>query len=433
MNFPSDLAPLAPLRGEGLGVRGFERASVPCIERCALARCAPSSPALLPHKAGGEGSQSLRFLWLHRSLPNLHALQISISPPRVSAITKFVLMLLCCVATTDVASGQEPADDDASLKDAAGILLVIGASGLEEYRENFDSWTAKWEKVARQSETPLKLIGRGAEKPSDREQLQSVLDNVPKQGASPLWVVMIGHGTFNRGVAKFNLRGPDVSATELSQWLEPQQRPVVIVNCASASGPFVNRLSGKNRIVVTATKSGNEDNYARFGEYFARAIASPDSDLDHDDEVSVHEAFLRASADVRQFYETEDRIATEHALIDDNGDGKGTPATMFRGTRSDGTAKDGSQLDGPIASRVTLSPAGNRLPLTPEELTERASIEDQLDVLRSRKDLTGEQAYDAQLEPLMLRLAKIYRAAEGRLEQPEDPTDKPEPTSPKDD
>ena len=108
----------------------------------------------------------------------------------------------------------------------------------------------------------------------------------------------------------------------------------MIVNCASASGPFVNRLSGENRIVVTATKSGTEHNYARFGEYFARAIASPDSDLDHDDEVSVHEAFLRASAEVRQFYETEDRILTEHALIDDNGDGKGTPASMFRGMRA---------------------------------------------------------------------------------------------------
>jgi hypothetical protein len=73
--FSSDLAPLAPLRGEGLGERGFERVSLHCIVRCALARCAPSSPALLPRKAGGEGSQSLGFLWLHRCLPNLHALQ----------------------------------------------------------------------------------------------------------------------------------------------------------------------------------------------------------------------------------------------------------------------------------------------------------------------------------------------------------------------
>ena len=154
-----------------------------------------------------------------------------------------------------------------------------------------------------------------------------------EQQTSPLWIVLLGHGTFTRGVAKFNLRGPDVSAEELAEWLQPHTRPVVVVNCASASGPFVNRLSGKNRIVVTATKSGTEQNFARFGKYFAQAIAAPDSDLDHDDEVSVHEAFLRAAADVREFYEAESRIATEHALIDDNGDGRGTPSTMFRGTR----------------------------------------------------------------------------------------------------
>jgi hypothetical protein len=68
MNYASDLAPLAPLRGEGLGVRGFERVSLHCIERCALARCAPSSPALLPRKAGGEGSQSVGFLRLAHNI-----------------------------------------------------------------------------------------------------------------------------------------------------------------------------------------------------------------------------------------------------------------------------------------------------------------------------------------------------------------------------
>ncbi len=233
---------------------------------------------------------------------------------------------------------------------------------------------------------------------------------------------MIGHGTFTRGVAKFNLRGPDVSATELAQWLQSCKRPIVIINCASASGPFVNRLSGENRIVVTATKSGTEHNYARFGEYFARAIASPDSDLDHDDEVSVHEAFLRASAEVRQFYDTEARILTEHALIDDNGDGKGTPASMFRGVRANAVAKDGAKLDGPTAARVTLSPAGTRLPFTPDELKERASIEEELDALRARKGKLSEQEYDTELEPLMLRLAKLYEAAENRAaaKQPED-------------
>ena len=208
-----------------------------------------------------------------------------------------------------------------------------------------------------------------------------------------------------------------MSAEELAQWLQPLERPVVVVNCASASGPFVNRLSGKNRIVVTATKSGTEQNFARFGKYFTEAIAAPDSDLDHDGEVPVHEAFLRASADVRDFYEAESRIATEHALIDDNGDGKGTPSTMFRGTRPNATAKDGAELDGKLASRVTLSPADTRLPFTDDELSERAELELSLDQLRLKKSQLEPQEYDRQLEALLLRLAKLYQAAEERESQ----------------
>lgn len=322
--------------------------------------------------------------------------------------------------TPDTAASKPavPSEQPSGAVDTGQIILVLGATGAEEFRQPFKESAAKWTQVARQSDTPIKTIGTAdAGKLNDREQLQAALKSVANDGPGPLWLVMIGHGTFTRGVAKFNLRGPDVSANELSQWLQSKQRPIVIVNCASASGPFVNRLSGENRIVVTATKSGTEYNYARFGEYFARAIASPDSDLDHDDEVSVHEAFVRASADVREFYEQEGRILTEHALIDDNGDGKGTPASMFRGVRAHAVAKDGAKLDGSVASRVTLSPAGSRLPFTPEELKTRASIEAQLDALRARKEELSEKEYNAELEPLMLRLAKLYHAAETRVAQ----------------
>lgn len=302
--------------------------------------------------------------------------------------------------------------------DPIPIILVVGAGGTEEYAETFQVSAEKWDAVGENSGANVLSIGREDDsKISDREQLQAAIKGIPTNASTPCWLVMIGHGTFTRGVAKFNLRGLDVSAAELAEWLKPMQRPLVIVNCASSSGPFVNRLSGAKRVIVTATKSGNEQNYARFGQYFATAIASPDSDLDHDDEVSVQEAFLRASGDVRLFYESEDRIATEHALLDDNGDGKGTPATMFRGTRAIAKAKAGAKLDGSNAARFTLTPQGNRLPFTEAELKERAEIESELDLLRSQKANLEQDEYDAKLEPLMLRLAKIYQAAESRQEQ----------------
>ena len=104
-------------------------------------------------------------------------------------------------------------------------------------------------------------------------------------------------------------------------------------------------------------------------------------------------------------------------MIDDNGDGRGTPATMFRGTRPNATAKDGAQLDGQSASRVTLSPAATRLPFTDAELRERAEIESALDQLRLQKAQLDPKEYDSQLERLMLRLAKLYQAAELRLDK----------------
>ena len=90
----------------------------------------------------------------------------------------------------------------------------------------------------------------------------------------------------------------------------------------------------QNRVVVTATRSGDEQNFARFGQYLAEAIADPRADLDKDGQVSLLEAFLTASSRVDEYYRTRSQLATEHALLDDNGDRLGTPADWFRGVRA---------------------------------------------------------------------------------------------------
>ena len=321
-------------------------------------------------------------------------------------LSQLFALLISCLAGLPLAA-QDP--------DPAEIILVIGAPGNDEYEEQFAEWSKHWSDVAAKANVSLTTIGKAAaEKQTDLEQLKAAIAEVSPASDAPLWIVMIGHGTYGRKVAKFNLRGPDVSAGELAEWLKPIQRTTVLVNCASSSAPFINALSGKNRIVVTATKSGTQYNFARFGEYFSQAIASPDSDLDHDDEVSVHEAFLRASKEVQQFYDSESRIATEQALIDDNGDGRGTPAKMFRGVRPMGKAKDGQQLDGRAAARITLAPASRQLPFTDEELARRDELEQQLEQLRGKKSKLSEPEYDAAIEPLLVELAKIYQAAEKR-------------------
>jgi hypothetical protein len=231
--------------------------------------------------------------------------------------------------------------------------------------------------------------------------------------AEPLWVVLIGHGTYDGREAKFNLRGPDLTDLELSQWLAPYKRPVVIINCASASGPFINRLSGSTRVVVTATKSGFEMNFARFGEYLAETIADPHADLDKDGQVSLLEAFLTAGSRVDEYYRTHSQLATEHALLDDNGDKLGTPPNWFHGVRATQRAKDGAALDGTRAHQLHLIPSDNERGIPVELRRKRDQLELSIAALRDQKQKLGEEEYYGRLDKLMVELARLYREIPG--------------------
>ncbi|MEO8272022.1 MAG: hypothetical protein ABI557_20095, partial [Aureliella sp.] len=227
-----------------------------------------------------------------------------------------------------------------------------------------------------------------------------------------LWIVLIGHGTSVGGNAKFNLTGPDVSASEISAWIEPLSCPLVMVNCSSASAPFLPELSGSQRMVITATSSASEINYSRFGKYFAQSLEDLSVDIDHDLEVSLLEAFLAAGVLTEQFYSDDARLSTEHALLDDNGDQRGTGSNFFRGLRHVKSGKKGEAVDGALAARVILysSPAAPQL--SPEQVQQRQLIEEQLDALRGNKPQLNQAEYYRLLEKLLLELAAIYEAAE---------------------
>ncbi|MHC4406182.1 MAG: hypothetical protein ACYTG0_41635 [Planctomycetota bacterium] len=290
------------------------------------------------------------------------------------------------------------------------VMIVVGAPGAPEYGEPFREWADRWQRAAEQNGVKCLRFGDGpAGEETDLARLEALLAAEPKQSAEALWLVLLGHGTFDGRVAKFNLRGSDVSAAQLAQWLAPFKRPVAVVNCASASAPFINRLSGPGRAIVTATKSGFEYNYARFGDFLSKAIADPAADLDKDEQTSLLEAFLSASAGVVEFYQQEARLATETALIDDNGDRLGTPAGWFRGTRTTRRAKDDASPDGSLAGRFHLARSRLEQRMPPEVRARRDELERALAALRQGKtDETDEDAYYARLEPLLVELARLY-------------------------
>jgi hypothetical protein len=304
----------------------------------------------------------------------------------------------------------------AGAEDRASVVIVVGASGAPEYAGQFRQAADRWQAAAKKAGVESIRIGLAEQAGgTDRERLKLILAEQAKTAPEPLWIVLIGHGTHDGREAKFNLSGPDVTDLELSEWLAPFKRPVVIINCASASGPFINRLSGNNRVVVTATKSGSETNFARFGQYLAEAIADDRADLDKDGQVSLLEAFLTGSNRVAEYYRTHSQLATEHSLLDDNGDRLGTPPTWFRGVRAIQRAKDIAALDGIRAHQLHLVPSARERELPAEVRQRRDQLELSIAALRDQKSKLGEEEYYLRLEKMMVELARLYRGTTGAL------------------
>ncbi|HET7625860.1 MAG TPA: hypothetical protein VFM25_11405 [Verrucomicrobiae bacterium] len=296
----------------------------------------------------------------------------------------------------------------AGANDQRTLVLVIGAAGEPEYGERFSASADLWEKAAAKGGVQCVVIGTNAENSlNDKTQLLATLTNEVYRASGELWLVFLGHGTFDGRAAKFNLRGPDISAEELAATLKPCRRPLAIIDCASASGPLLHALSAPGRVVITATRSGYEVNATRFGGYLARAIADPAADLDKDGQTSLLEAYLMASRQVDEFYKDDGRLATEHALLDDNGDGLGTPADWFRGARAVKSAADGKSVDGVRAHQMNLVRGEAERELSPELRTRRDELEQELSALRSRKSEMNESDYYARLEKILVQIAKL--------------------------
>jgi hypothetical protein len=288
------------------------------------------------------------------------------------------------------------------------LLVVVGASGTDEYGKQFRGWAERWRQAAQRGGAACILFGLDEEAGDDRDALSRQLVEERQRPGAALWLVLIGHGTFDGKTAKFNLRGPDLSAGELSEWLSGIERPLAVIDCASASGPFINELSAPGRVIVTAAKSGFEHNFARFGDYLSAAIADSAADLDKDDQTSLLEAFLMAAAGVKEYYDSQGRLATEHALIDDNGDRLGTPAEWFHGLRATKAAKDGAALDGLLAGQFQLVPSAAERELPIERRRRRDELEIAIAGLREQKNNLPEDDYYGQLEKLAIELAGLY-------------------------
>src|ERR1041385_7775889 len=204
-------------------------------------------------------------------------------------------------------------------------LIINGASGEAVYGQQFEEGTAQLSSVlssrfgfdAKQLTVLKAATAEDVKRTFTTLRTQLDVNNV-------LYVFLIGHGSYDGKESKFNLVGPDLSASEYNALLSalPTHR-VVVFNMSSASGEFIKSLAAKGRIIITATRSGQETNATRFPGYFIAALNAKDADTDQDGHTSVLEAFVYANRLTAEFYKQAGRLATEHAMFDDNGDGVG--------------------------------------------------------------------------------------------------------------
>ena len=304
------------------------------------------------------------------------------------------------------------------------LAVIVGLAGEPEHGETFRRWAATLvdhatgplgvprDRVVYLAEQPEQDTKRATGK-STKDAVEKALGSMAASAGADdtVFIVLIGHGTFDGKIAKFNLPGPDMTAADFAPLLKKfASRKVVFVNTASSSAPFVEALSGDGRTVIAATRSGAEKFATLFGGYFVDALASDDADADKNRRISVLEAFIAAKAGVARAYEKQGIMVTEHALLDDGGDGEG----------SMDPSPDGK--DGRIASMLSLgAPASTTaLPADPKLRQlheERRALEQRVEALKLMKGSMDPAKYAADLEKALTDLAmktKQIRDSEGK-------------------
>jgi len=316
--------------------------------------------------------------------------------------------IVCITCTFQTALAQESAPSSAHQQ----LIVIVGAPGTDEYRTTFETWATRWKVAAERADAGCTVIGETDHSASDLEKLKSAIAaSVGVEMTQPLWIVFIGHGTFDGRTASFNLNGPDVSAEKMAEMLRPAKRPIAFIACASCSSPFINALSAPDRVVISATKDGNQIQYSRFGDAMSQAIGGLDADIDRDGQTSLLEAWLFASRRTAEFYATEGRLATEHALLDDNSDSKGTRAEVYEADQLKTNFDNADhQFDGLQAARWHLILSDEERLFTSELRQTRDDLEQQLGELRRRKDKLSEVEYLLQLEIILVPLARLYES-----------------------
>jgi hypothetical protein len=283
---------------------------------------------------------------------------------------------------------------------ASYFVIVAGLGGEPDYEQRFTADANELDKIFKGSgETAHVFTLTGAQ--STAEQLRAAMDTVAReaQADDDFTLILIGHGTYDGVEYKFNLVGPDVTAAEIAAVCDRiAARRQLVVDATSASGGAVQALERPGRAVIAATKSGTEKNATVFARYWVEALQDPSSDTDKSDSISAMETFTYAARKTAEFYESQKRLATEHAVFNDTGSGVPVRA-----------AGDGQ---GMLMSSFTLLRLGGSKeaaddPAKRPLLEKKEALEQKIDMLKYRKAAMDAADYKMQLTTALVELARV--------------------------
>ncbi|MEW5978094.1 MAG: C13 family peptidase [Acidobacteriota bacterium] len=300
-------------------------------------------------------------------------------------------------------------------------LIVTGVAGEAEFKEKFWTWSTQMMQILgeQMNVAPENVSFLAGDPASDsslitakstKAELTRAFQKLKSRAREGdlVFILMIGHGTYDGVHYKFNLPGPDITGSELKSLLDDLSAQDVVLVCAtSSSGILARQLSQKRRVIIAATKNEFENNDTIFAQFFVEAFKDLNADTDKNSRVSFLEAYLYAAQKVDNWYKDQKRLATEHPVLEDNGDG--VPVSL----------PSPANKEGLYAGTLSLAPEGSLAALPAGQLADqpelwalveqKQKIEAAIQKLKYQKTTLEEGRYQQDMESLLIQLAQTNK------------------------
>ncbi|MCG8653750.1 MAG: hypothetical protein MI861_28185, partial [Pirellulales bacterium] len=246
--------------------------------------------------------------------------------------------------------------------------------------------------------------------PTSNMETVSALARRVRQEIAPqdsLWVFLLGHADLQGRSAKWNVAGTDPDQRTFAKWFQGIQcREKVFWITTPLSGFYIRNLSAPGTVVITATEpdleiSATDMPYALADILAGEQLVEAAGDRDEDGQTSLLDLYLAVCHEVSKRYAAENLLKTEHALIDDNGDRRGTelqqrflPEELGGQPSTSKAARRARSLDGGQAAQILLP----HLPVAPPPKPEEPAPEEAEEPAPEEPDETEDAAPADQAE-----------------------------------